>query len=180
VFLILLYFTILRSFKLLLSNMPRRSTIYHREPKEWFLCPVRGCSWKLRTQAGRTKHIRAKHNKNNELQPPSQAQAESSLSVLKIPQLPQAPVSDRQDSDSDAQADSSMPDVPRTPHLASNFGFQDGLGMNMARSPIPSNNDPTSPLPFNDFEPEIENHHDQAEQVFVSSTNYHPFINGMT
>jgi len=82
--------------------------------------------------------------------------------------------SDRQDAQPEADVPD-VPDVPRTPHPASDFGFLDGT--NMARSPIPSNNDPASPLPF---QPEIENHHDQAEPVFSSSTIYHSFINGMT
>lgn len=131
-------------------------------------------------QTGRTKHIRAKHNKN-ELQ--------SLLSVSKIPRLPraQASVSSSDasmaiDSDRHGQdLDADMPDVPCTPHLTSHFGSLpvDGTNIAQARSPIPSNNDPTSPLPF---QPEFENHHasDQAEQNFASSTKYHPFINGMT
>ena len=133
-----------QSLKLLPSNMPRRSTIYRPEPKEWFSCPVYGCSRKFRTLTGRTKHIRAKHNKNEPL---------SWLSVSK------------------------MPHVPHTLHVASESDFNFLDGTNMARSPIPNDNVPISPPPF---QPEIENHHDQAEQVPALSTNYHSFINGMT
>lgn len=171
---------ILRSLIHLLSNMPRRSAIYRPEPKEWFSCPVHGCFRKFRTQTGRTKHIRAKH-KNDELP----TRTRNLLSATKT-LAPQAPVSE---SSSDAsmpiesnhdRQDVDMPDVPRsgTPDLASDFSFLDRT--NITRSPIPSNNDPASPLPF---QPEIENRHhdDQApEQVFVSSTIYHSYINGMT
>jgi hypothetical protein len=145
--------------------MPRRSTIHHPEPREWFSCPVHGCSRKFRSPTGRTKHIRAKHNENDE---------RSSLSVSKIPRPSQAPVSFDTTTpiDSDHQ-DADMPDVPHTPDVASDFGFLDGT--NMAQSPIPNNNDRTPPSP--QFQPEIENHHDQ---VLTLSTNYHSFINGMT
>ena len=148
--------------------MPRHSTIYHPEPKEWFPCPVHGCSQRFRTQSGRTKHIHAKHK--NELQ-----------SVSKISQLvPQAPIPSPNTSlpsDSNHQ-DADMPNhVPCTPHVPivpSNFGFLGG--MNVTQSPIPSDNDPTSPPPF---QPEVENRPDQAERVLASlSTIYHPIING--
>ena len=144
--------------------MPRRSTIFRPEPKEWFSCPVRGCSRKFRSQTGRTKHIRSKHNENDE---------RSSLSISKIPCPSQAPGSFDTSTpiDSDHQ-DADMPDVAHTPHVASDFGFLDG--MNMAQSPIPNDNNPTSSP---QFQPEIENHHDQ---VLALSTNYHSFINGMT
>ena len=103
-----------RSLELLPSNMPRRLTIYRPEPKEWFSCPVYSCSRKFRTQTGQTKHICAKHNKNELLR----------LSVSK------------------------MLHVPHTPHVASESDFNFLDGTNMAQSPIPNDNVPISPPPF--------------------------------
>lgn len=87
--------------------MPRRSKIYHREPKEWFSCPVYWCSRKFRTQTGRTKHIRSKHNlkKNHDLQIRTRSVS------LEIP-----PAIDLDHQDSDTQADIKMhDDVPSSP-----------------------------------------------------------------
>ena len=143
--------------------MPRRSTIFRPEPKEWFPCPVRGCSRKFRSQTGRTKHIRTKHNENDE---------RSSLSVSKNRRPIQAPVPSDTSTpiDSDHQ-DADMPDVPYTPrahwHVTSDF---DQI---LDETNIPNDNDPTSSPPAQ-FQPEIEDHHDQV------LTSYHLFINGMT
>ena len=141
-------------------NMPRRSSIYYREPKEWFPCPVRGCSQKFRTQTGQTKHIRAKHKKNE-----LQTQTRGSLSVSsKIPLSEPVPASpDVSSFDSDATTSYLPTDRINT------------------QSPIqlPNDNDLSSPPPL---QPEVEIYHDQAEQVpsHVSSTDYHLFINGIT
>lgn len=154
--------------------MPRRPTIYHREPKEGFSCPVHDCSQKFKTQTGRTKHIRLKHKKND-----LQTRTRSFLSVsLEIPPASVSSIdSDHQD------ADINMPCTP--PHhgvqlrdeVAFDIGFDsDGTNVNMTRSPIHlptgNDNDPSSPPPF-----QLEV--DQAFRV-ASRANYHPFINGMT
>jgi hypothetical protein len=150
--------------------MARRSRIYHREPKEWFPCPVHDCSRKFKTQTGRTKHIRSKHKKND-----LQTRTRSSLSL----EIPPASVSSIDSDHQDA-------DITCTPHgvqlrveVGSNISFNsDGTNLNMTRSPIHlptgNDNDPSSPPPF---QPEV----DQADQAFTSrATNYHPFMNGMT
>jgi hypothetical protein len=158
---------------LISKNMPRRSTIYHREPKEWFSCPVHDCSRKFKTQTGRTKHIRSKHKKpENDLQTRRLTRTRSPLASV---------------SSIDSDADINMPCTP--PHhgvqlgveVASDIGFDsDGTNLNMTRSPIHlpigNDNDPSSPQ-APPFQPEV----DQVDQAFASrATNYHPFINGMT
>ena len=155
--------------------MARRPKIYHREPKEWFPCPVHDCPRKLRTQTGRTKHIRSKHE-NIDLQ--TQTPSQNSLS-LEIPPERLSPIDTNYPIDLDPQdVDSCMSNVPCTPHhcdgVASDVGFMDGT--NMTHSPLPTHlsndNDPSSPPPF---QSEVEVHN----QTFAS-TDYHPFINGMS
>lgn len=162
--------------------MARRPKFYHREPNEWLACPVYGCSRKFRNQSGRTKHIRAKHKKNDKLQTPTQSRTRATGSVSSESSFDAIPI------DLDPQ-----PEVPYTPHhdvqVASDLGSPLD-GRNMTRSPITTglqlhhDNDPSSPP---HFQPEVEIYHDsdqlEAEQASTSSessTNYHPFINGMT
>ena len=172
--------------------MARRSKIYHCEPNEWFSCPVHGCSQKFRSQTGRTKHIRAKHKKNNEL--PVQTRSSFNLSASSKIVLPPASVNTSLpiDLDSDCQPEHDItPEVPvppsendptspppfqpeienQPPPIDSDSDHQPEPDITMPEVPVPpSNNDPTPPPPF---QPEI------AHQVLASSTN-HPYINGTT
>jgi hypothetical protein len=156
--------------------MARRSNIYHPEPKSWFNCPIRGCYRKFRTQAGRTKHISAKHDlKKDELELQSRIHSSSLSDSLRNP--PPSNVSSFDTSlliDLDYQQYDTMPDVLHTPY------HDVQLASNLTQSP----NSSLSPMPFNPSppprcQPEVEIRLDQPEHVITSSTNYHPSINGM-
>ena len=136
--------------------MARRSTLYKHEPKEWFYCPIRGCHRKFRSLAGRTKHIHIKHSDDNDLE----LQTSTSSRILPFDRVDTTSLPIDLDQ-SQCFDTTSTNDVPRTP----------------SQSPL-------SPPPFHQsspppFQPEVEIHHDDAEQVPMSSTIYHQFINGM-
>lgn len=121
------------------------------------------------TQTGRTKHIRSKHrDKKNDLQIRTRISLSVSLEIPPAIDLDHHWQPEELDADINMSVSSELP-----PARAIDLDHQDSdVDINM------SDDVPSSPLPFQPLA-EVEVHHDQADQAFAS-TNYHPFINGMT
>ena len=136
--------------------MPRHPTIHAPEPQQWFLCPVVGCPHKFQMISGQTRHINAKHNKND-------PRWENSAPQIP-PKRPQARVNSPLSYDD--------PNLLGNTDSDSHFREYTPLSSNIDMLSLP--NLLTSPAPSSDSSLSSETDEDS-----IPSVECHPYIDGM-